>query len=379
MSHNSLKFREELLHQLWVNGAFIQRPLYTETGQGVKILYPGELNNSDGPDFLCAKILIGGLLYHGAVEIHWRSKDWFTHKHHHDKNYENVILHVVAEEGKISTVYTSSGIRPPTINVFQHLPSNFQSFVDHQSENHLPCNGLIRSISPDVFSRQVESAQQEYLDKKVDAFLQYYDQQNISSEAWKRALFITLCDALGVPSNREQMRGIANDLLNRNIPADIDSILKSKALSAWKKKGNRSILVAKQRIKQALILHKFINSNSLDYFFTTSIESIWFEILHSCELSATPHNHRLFISFFLPAMYALGIITHSKKLKNQILKLWTDSEIEVPKSILRKFGIFNRNTNPTTFKRIGLVHQLNAYCKPLQCSRCEVLNKAISS
>jgi Protein of unknown function (DUF2851) len=63
----------------------------------VTVLSPGVWNFDKGPDFLHAAIQIDGVTVKGAVEIHNLTGDWFKHEHHLDPAYDEVILHVAAE------------------------------------------------------------------------------------------------------------------------------------------------------------------------------------------------------------------------------------------------------------------------------------------
>lgn len=64
-------------------------------GRSIRILSPGRHNHSDGPDFIDAKIMLGGKLCTGDIELHRRSAEWYAHKHHIDEKYNNCILHIV--------------------------------------------------------------------------------------------------------------------------------------------------------------------------------------------------------------------------------------------------------------------------------------------
>ena len=109
MSRNHLSLKEDVLQHVWANLNFNQSSLQTEDGLDVEILFPGEINHLDGPDFFNAKIRIGNLVHFGSVEIHWHSKEWYTHGHHIDKNYNSVILHVVAEDTEVAQVTNTLG------------------------------------------------------------------------------------------------------------------------------------------------------------------------------------------------------------------------------------------------------------------------------
>jgi hypothetical protein len=87
--------KETLLQFIWQHQYFNARGLQTNAGEGLQIISPGELNIHQGPDFLGARIKLGDTIWVGTVELHVAASDWKKHAHQADKNYRNVILHVV--------------------------------------------------------------------------------------------------------------------------------------------------------------------------------------------------------------------------------------------------------------------------------------------
>ena len=88
---------EHLLHYVWKHKLFPLKILQTTKGLLVEIIDSGLQNPDAGPDFFNAKLKIDGTLWVGNIEIHTHSSDWYRHGHDHDKAYDSVILHVVAE------------------------------------------------------------------------------------------------------------------------------------------------------------------------------------------------------------------------------------------------------------------------------------------
>ncbi len=88
---------ERLLQFIWQFQYFNKSELTTVSGESIQIIYPGQFNSNQGPDFSDASIRIGKTLWAGTVELHINTSDWKKHKHQRDKNYDNVILHVVWE------------------------------------------------------------------------------------------------------------------------------------------------------------------------------------------------------------------------------------------------------------------------------------------
>ncbi|MEO5944513.1 MAG: DUF2851 family protein, partial [Ferruginibacter sp.] len=86
---------EHLLHYIWQFRYFNTGNLQTTDSREIEIIHPGSYNTNQGPDFLNAKIKIDKTIWAGSVELHINTSDWQSHKHSSDKNYDNVILHVV--------------------------------------------------------------------------------------------------------------------------------------------------------------------------------------------------------------------------------------------------------------------------------------------
>ncbi len=115
--------REELLHFIWRHRYFNQQHLFTEAGESLQILFPGELHRDQGPDCRNAVIRIGGQVCTGPVEIHIRASDWVRHAHDNDDHYRDTILHVVWENDwrtGAGKPLTPGGI--PILTLHQRVP-----------------------------------------------------------------------------------------------------------------------------------------------------------------------------------------------------------------------------------------------------------------
>lgn len=80
------------LHDMFVDGTKKVRGI---SGNMIHILNPGRLNPYPGPDFLDMALLINGELHIGKGEFHKHASDWFAHKHHMDKRYDDVLIHII--------------------------------------------------------------------------------------------------------------------------------------------------------------------------------------------------------------------------------------------------------------------------------------------
>lgn len=110
--------RERHLQVMWLEQKYFQS-LSTIEGLPITIISPGIWNDGAGPDFLRAHIKIGFEEYKGDIEIHLNDEGWFHHKHHLDKNYNQVILHIAYWKPKIKLPLLTSEGRQLTCTYFE--------------------------------------------------------------------------------------------------------------------------------------------------------------------------------------------------------------------------------------------------------------------
>ena len=108
------QFSERFLQIVW-NEQRLRGDLRTVDGRAVEVLAPGTWNVEAGPDFRSAVVRLDGQTRSGDVEVHRAAADWWSHGHHQDPLYRNVILHVVWESER------SIPGAPPTLVVRQAL------------------------------------------------------------------------------------------------------------------------------------------------------------------------------------------------------------------------------------------------------------------
>lgn len=91
---------EQLLQFIWQFSHYNNRSLKTNAGEDLQIIFPGNHNSNQGPDFINARIRCDNTLLAGSIEIHVNASEWNDHRHSSDPNYNNVILHVVWKEDR---------------------------------------------------------------------------------------------------------------------------------------------------------------------------------------------------------------------------------------------------------------------------------------
>ena len=126
-----------------------------------KLFFPAHYNTNQGPDFNDAKIKIGKTTWAGNVELHLRSSDWKKHNHQNDKNYNNVILHVVWEDDfpdySMPVLKLKNRVSKILLQRYEEL-MNAQGFI--------PCEKTISSVKPIVLQSWKERLLAERLIRK---------------------------------------------------------------------------------------------------------------------------------------------------------------------------------------------------------------------
>ena len=85
---------ERLLAKLWKERAARLTALRTESGQRIRVVYPGLSGVTAAPDFRDALMEVEGAGFvRGDVELYIRQKDWDSHGHSGDPNYNGVVFH----------------------------------------------------------------------------------------------------------------------------------------------------------------------------------------------------------------------------------------------------------------------------------------------
>ncbi|MCZ6844188.1 MAG: DUF2851 family protein [SAR324 cluster bacterium] len=113
--------REAIMQACWAHQLWASRKLATVDGQAVQVVFQGWLNRGPGPDFMEARVLIGGSEFFGDVEIHIDPAGWRAHRHHQDARYDKVVLHVVLSGAEDQSTVSEAGRRIPIMEALPFL------------------------------------------------------------------------------------------------------------------------------------------------------------------------------------------------------------------------------------------------------------------
>lgn len=218
---------EHLLHYVWKHKLFPLKVLQTTKGLLVEIIDSGLQNPDAGPDFFNAKLKIDGTLWVGNIEIHTHSSDWYRHGHDHDKAYDSVILHVVAEAD--AEVTRSNGEQIPQLLLT--CPENVQTHYHELciADQYPACYSIIGSLSKLTIHSWLTALQTERLEQKAR---QIADRLERCDRHWEDAFFITLARNFGFGLNGDAFETWAGLLPFRAIDKHRNDLFQIEAFSS---------------------------------------------------------------------------------------------------------------------------------------------------
>ncbi len=143
--------KEDFVCYVWKYHLVHGKTLFTTDGKPLEILFPGHENRDAGPDFLAARIRLDGTVWAGNVEVHVLSSYWYVHGHHHDKSYDNIILHVVFHCDREAVKANGSPIPHLVINSYcdPRLKDTYKMLM--LNKKNIPCEKLIQQVDHSTF------------------------------------------------------------------------------------------------------------------------------------------------------------------------------------------------------------------------------------
>ena len=221
------KFNEDLLQFIWRYKLLKPGPYISANGHPIKVIKPGELNLNAGPDFFNAQVEVNGITLAGNVEIHIRSSDWLKHNHQSNKEYDNIILHVVYEHDVAVAQNTINNVE---VLELKHLveQKTLEAYSGLTlSTAKLPCKGQLAKVSDFKFVSWMERMTIERLEVKVTRFEELFSSFN---QDYTQTFYTTLLRNFGFKVN-----AFPFELLAVHLPATIlfkhsDNLIQLEAL-----------------------------------------------------------------------------------------------------------------------------------------------------
>ncbi len=200
---------ERLLQFIWQFRYFNQSSLHTTDGKPLQIIHPGNLNRDSGPDFSGARIKINDTIWVGNIELHVNASHWHHHKHASDKNYDNIILHVVwlndevihdKNHEPIAALEMQTIVSKLTLQRFQHLM---------QTADTIACAIALPVLNEIAWLSWKERLIAERLYEKATIIMQWL---NECTNNWEEVFWISLCRSFGMKVNAVVFEAVAKTI-----------------------------------------------------------------------------------------------------------------------------------------------------------------------
>jgi len=195
-----IKEEEKQAAVLWQQLAGKQ--LVSTQSKPLRIIYPGRNNRDEGPDFCDAVIATESGLMKGDIEVHVKSSGWYTHNHHADPKYNNVILHVVLWHDSCEATVLQNGTSIPILCLSKAL-----RYQLHLLPHHLPCFETSENTREQTLASLLAAEGRERFKEKAARFQVRLEQQEAGE-----VLLQGVMRALGYSKNTKPFEELAQRL-----------------------------------------------------------------------------------------------------------------------------------------------------------------------
>jgi hypothetical protein len=251
--YGSVKIEEKVIQKIWKEQDFLTESLFTECGKKIDVIDCGAWNVAEeGPDFMGAVLMIDGVQYHGDVEIHFYPNQWGQHKHHHDPNFEKVLLQVSVFSGNgiNEPVHAKNGKPIPTLVLLPHLFQALEEYAEHYALAKLSgrLTDLEQSFAKLGSLTPVEVDQLAL--KRWQAKIQFA-RNRLDNQQWSDVCHQWFLEILGYKRNKSSMLRISHmHPLCVWVEQRVDPLEIFSSINNWKLKGSRPMNHPRARLLQ---------------------------------------------------------------------------------------------------------------------------------
>lgn len=415
---------ERLLQYIWQFQYFNKSALQTTAGEQLQIIFPGKLNNNQGPDFTNAQIKIDKTTLVGSVELHLKTSQWNVHGHSKDANYKNVILHVVFENDSKEFSIPVLELQPRVSTI---LLNRYESLMN--SSSFIACANSVTEIKNLTWLSWKERLLAERLTRKSSVVFKFLEENNAH---WEESFWWLLAKNFGMKVNSEAFELLARavpvnllakhknqihqlealllgqaGLLNKNFNEAYPKLLQKEYHFLQKKYSLQPIHAAIHflrmrpgnfptiRLSQLAALiqnsaHLF--SKILEIEKLTEIKNLFAVVAndywnnHYCFDETSSFKKKpigknmidnIIINTLVPVLFAYGLYHKEEKHKNKAM-LWLEEVSAEVNSITKGFSKLQLS-NKTAFDSQALIELKTQYCDHKYCLQCGVGNAILKT
>ncbi len=202
---------ERHLQCIWYDTRLRPAGLRTGSGEEVEVEDPGVWNLEAGPDFLGARLRIGGRRIAGDVEVHVHPRDWRHHGHSADPRYHRVRVHLTY----FPETAPARDLPPGAVHIALKSALAAQPYFSFEAVDPAayplaaratpaPCSLVLQRLDADGKIGLLEAAGQERLRRKTERLAAAIEEKGRDQALYEEAL-----GALGFKHNKRACRGLA--------------------------------------------------------------------------------------------------------------------------------------------------------------------------
>ncbi|NOT37800.1 MAG: DUF2851 family protein [Saprospiraceae bacterium] len=312
--------KEDLLHYFWRTKKWGNYKLKTTTGEPIEIIYQGDFNTDQGPDFNFAKIKIGSTLWNGKVEMHIDSSDWIVHEHIHDPQYKNVVLHVVWNHDAEIIV---QGIPLPTLELKAYIS---EDELKHYSDlilnaEIIPCAKQIKKVPTSIIISELEENSIQRIQSKIQKLESelFESQQN-----WNFLLFKYFARYLMGPVNAIAMDNLISRITFPQLMRSSDSLENLEAIllgtAGLLDDSDNTVLMSKLNQYYSHFQRKFnIQTMEKENWYFARIRPASFPTLRLAQLASCLFSNKLQLDIIIQMNYVSEVYKH---FSNSVSEYW---------------------------------------------------------
>lgn len=415
---------ERLLQFIWQFQHFNRSDLQTDTGEHLTIINPGRYNTHQGPDFLEAKVAIDKTILAGNIEIHINSSDWKKHNHESDKNYGNIVLHVVWQNDLKE--FDEDHLALPTLTLQNLVPKllidRFKDLMRHTA--FVPCDTYLPFLDEMKWLAWKERISVERMQRK-SAFV--IDLLGKANNHWEEVFWWMLARNFGIKVNADIFEAVAKSiqinilakhknqihqlealllgqagLLENNFEEDYPKLLKAEYLFYQKKYRLKQVPVKPFFLRMrpanfptirlaqlAMLVHnsahlfsKIKETNSIDHvkeLLNVTANDYWHYHYKLDEAGdyfpkqlGAQMVDNIVINTIVPVLFAYASITKDETIKDKAMR-WLGELSPERNTITKRWGDLGV-VNSNAMESQALIELKNNYCDLRLCLKCAVGN-----
>jgi hypothetical protein len=209
--HREFPWTERHLHCVWYDPGLRPHNLQTESGEPVEVEDPGVWNLEAGPDFLGARLRLGGRRLGGDVEVHIHPRDWVQHGHSADPRYHRVRTHLTYFPGALASEQLPAGAIQIALKnalaadpLFSFEVLDVAAYPVAARATPSPCSLVLHTWDADAKIHLLEAAGEERLRRKAERMA-----AAMREKGREQALYEEVLCALGYKHNKRAFRRLA--------------------------------------------------------------------------------------------------------------------------------------------------------------------------